>query len=182
MLNESVFILVVLGAVNLSWAGWVVVHAGAGSRVRDEVVAIVPRHPLLRTAGHRLAVLLVEHPARMECGVEIAATEFAPSYRRATVMQATLAGVGLLGSIAAWFEGATFCWLIGGGLLGLVIPFTLIVILPTNKQLLNPALNRRSLETERLLARWAALHAVRSVLSGLALLLFLYLMIFRRAL
>jgi len=37
---------------------------------------------------------LVEHLARMECGVELAATEFAPSYRRATVMQASLAAVG----------------------------------------------------------------------------------------
>jgi hypothetical protein len=54
-------------------------------------------------------------------------------------------------------------------LLGSVIPFTLIVILPTNKQLLSAALDRRSAETERLLARWGMLHAVRSVLSGLAL-------------
>jgi hypothetical protein len=132
-------------------------------------------------SGAAFYISLVEHPARMECGVEIAATEFAPSYRRATAMQATLAALGLLGSIAAWFEGATFWWLIGGGLLGLVIPFTLVVILPTNKRLLNPALNRRSLEAEQLLARWAALHAVRSALSGLALLVFVYLLIFRKA-
>jgi hypothetical protein len=72
--------------------------------------------------------------------------------------------------------GATFWWGVAGVLLSLVIPFTLIVILPTNKQLLNPALDRRSAQTERLLARWGALHAVRSVLSGLALLLFLYLL------
>jgi hypothetical protein len=61
-----------------------------------------------------------------------------------------------------------------------VIPFTLIVILPTNQQLLSPALDKRSPETERLLARWGTLHAVRSVLSGLALLLFLYLAIFAK--
>jgi hypothetical protein len=60
-----------------------------------------------------------------------------------------------------------------------VIPFTLIVILPTNKRLLSPALDRRSAEAERLLARWGRLHTVRSVLSGLALLLFLYLAIFK---
>ena len=38
--------------------------------------------------------------------------------------------------------GATFWWAVAGVLLGSVIPFTLIVILPTNKQLLNPALDR----------------------------------------
>jgi hypothetical protein len=118
----------------------------------------------------------------MECGVELAATEFAPSYRRATIMQATLAAVGLVSSIAAWFAGATFWWVVAGVLLGSVIPFTLIVILPTNKLLLSLGLDRRSAQTERLLARWGMLHGVRSVVSGLALLLFLYLAIFAKPL
>jgi hypothetical protein len=89
-----------------------------------------------------------------QCGVEIAATQFAPSYRRATVMQATCAAVGLLASFAARLSGASFWWVVAGVLLGSVIPFTLIVILPTNKQLLSPALDRRSAAAERLLARW----------------------------
>jgi hypothetical protein len=131
--------------------------------------------------GAAVYINLVEHPARMQCGVELAATEFAPSYRRATVMQATCAAMGLLSSVAAWLAGATVWWLIAGVLLGLVIPFTLIVISPTNKRLLSPALDRGSAEAERLLVRWGRLHAVRSVLSGLALLLFLYLAIFRKA-
>jgi hypothetical protein len=128
--------------------------------------------------GAAAYVTFVEHPARMECGFEIAATEFAPSYRRATAMQATLAALGLLSSLAAWVAGATFWWLVAGTLLGLVIPFTLVVILPTNKQLLDPALDKKSSEAGVLLARWSVLHAVRSVLSGLALLFFLYLLIF----
>jgi len=131
--------------------------------------------------GAAVYINVVEHPARMECGVEIAAAEFPPSYRRASVMQAILAAVGLLSSIAVWLAGATFWWAIAGVLLGSVIPFTLIVILPTNKQLLNPALDRRSVQTGRLLTRWGALHAVRSVLSGAALLLFLYLLIFAKS-
>jgi hypothetical protein len=133
-------------------------------------------------AGAAIYINLVEHPARMECGVEIAATEVPPSYRRAMVMQATLAAVGLLSSIAAWLTGATFWWFVGGILIGSVIPFTLIVILPTNKRLLSPTLDKHSLESKRLLARWGKLHAVRSILSGLALLLFLYLAILRESL
>ena len=46
--------------------------------------------------GAAVYISFIEHPARMRCGVEIAATEFVPSYRRAAVMQATCAGVGLL--------------------------------------------------------------------------------------
>jgi hypothetical protein len=130
--------------------------------------------------GSSVYINLVEHPARMECGVELAATEFAPSYRRATIMQVTLAAACLLSSIAAWLAGATFWWVVAGVLQVSVIPFTLIVILPTNKHLLNPALDRRSAQTGQLMARWGALHAVRSVLSAVALLLFLYLAIFRK--
>jgi len=118
--------------------------------------------------GAAVYITLVEHPARMECGVEIAATEFPPSYRRASVMQASLAAVGLVSSIAAWLAGAPFWWLIAGTLLGSVTPFTPIVILPTNKQLMEAALDRRSPEAGQLLARWGALHAARSVLSAMA--------------
>jgi hypothetical protein len=131
--------------------------------------------------GAAVYISLVEHPARMECGVEIALAEFSPSYRRATVMQATSAAVGMISSIAAWLAGATFWWLAGGIVLGAVIPFTLIVILPTNKQLLSPALDRQPAQTERLLAIWGALHAVRSILSALALFLYLYLAVFTKS-
>ena len=63
-------------------------------------------------SGAAVYIKFVEHAERMRCGVEIAATEFAPSYRRATVMQATCAAIGLLASIAAWLAGATFWWLV----------------------------------------------------------------------
>jgi hypothetical protein len=56
-------------------------------------------------AGAAVYVSLVEHPARMECGVEIATAEFPPSYHRGTIMQVTLAAVCLLSSIAAWLAG-----------------------------------------------------------------------------
>jgi anthrone oxygenase-like protein len=93
--------------------------------------------------GAAVYITFVEHPARMECGVEIAATQFAPSYRRGTVMQATCAALGLLASFAAWLAGASFWWRIAGVLLGSVIPFTLIAILPTNKRWLPGTASRR---------------------------------------
>jgi len=42
-------------------------------------------------AGAAIYINLVEHPARMECGNELAIREFAPSYHRATVVQVSLA-------------------------------------------------------------------------------------------
>jgi Domain of unknown function (DUF1772) len=119
-------------------------------------------------AGAAVYINLVEHPARMECGTELAATVFAPSYRRAAVMQASLAALGFLSAMVAWFAG-TLWWLVGGLLLGLVIPFTLVVIMPTTRQLLEPTLDRTSSNARELLVHWSRLHAVRSVLSIVAL-------------
>ena len=89
-------------------------------------------------------------------------------------MQASLAAVGFLSATGAWMQGAGTLWLTGGILLGLVIPFTLIVILPTNRKLLAPDLAKESLDARRLLDRWARLHAVRSVLSFSSFLVFLF--------
>ena len=124
-------------------------------------------------AGAAVYINFVEHPARMECGTQLAATVFPGSYRRATVMQASLAALGLLSSIVVWLAGSSIWWLIGGILLGAVIPFTLIVIMPTNKKLLDSKLDRGSELARQLLGRWGKLHAVRSVASVVALVIFL---------
>jgi Domain of unknown function (DUF1772) len=88
---------------------------------------------------------LVEHPAHMEGGTELAATVFTPNYRRAAFMQASLASLGFRGH--RWLAGGTLWWLVGGLLLGLVIPFVLLVIMPTNQQLPSPTLDRTSSHT-----------------------------------
>jgi hypothetical protein len=56
-----------------------------------------------------------------------------------------------------------------------VVPFTLLVIAPTNHRLRDAAANLTSLEGGLLLARWGRLHAVRSIVSLVALVLFLLL-------
>jgi hypothetical protein len=124
-------------------------------------------------AGAAIYVNLVEHPARLSCGSELAVREFVPSYRRGTVMQASLALAGCALAVAAWAVGHDRDVLIGGLLLGSVVPFTLIVIFPTNKQLEDPTLDPRSPRAADLLLRWGRLHAVRSALSLAAFILLL---------
>jgi uncharacterized membrane protein len=124
-------------------------------------------------AGAALYINLVEHPARLQCGTALAVTQFAPSYHRAAVLQASLAAVGSVSAAAAWLIGAKLSWLIGGFFLVAVIPFTLLVIFPTNKQLLDPALEKDSQRARQLLTHWGRLHAVRSVLSLIAFVIFL---------
>jgi hypothetical protein len=124
-------------------------------------------------SGASIYINVVEHPARIQCGTSLALAQFAPSYRRATLMQATLAAAGFLAALCAYLLGAGTRWLIGGMLLGLVIPFTLIVILPVNRRLLSPDLATDSPEARHLLDHWGKLHMVRSILSFISFLVFL---------
>jgi hypothetical protein len=122
--------------------------------------------------GAAVYVNLVEHPARVECGTKFAVTEFGPSYRRASVMQASLAAVGFVTATTAWLMGSSLWWFVGGICLGSVIPFTLILIMPINRKLLRAEMDNES-ELTVLLRKWNRLHAVRSFLSLIAFLIFL---------
>jgi Domain of unknown function (DUF1772) len=131
---------------------------------------------LLATAlftGAAIYVSLVEHPARMACPIEVAIAQWRPSYKRATVMQASLAMVGTLSGIGAGIAGAGAVWVIAAFVLSAVVPFTLFVMWPTNKRLEDPGLDTSSDDARALLTHWGNLHAVRSVLGLIALLLML---------
>lgn len=124
-------------------------------------------------AGAAIYINAVEHPARMGFSTQVAATWWAPSYKRATVMQAPLALAGFAFGIAAWLLGAGAAWLAGALLIGSVVPFTLLGIMPTNRRLLDPGRDLDSAETRALLTSWGRLHAIRSAVSTAASLLFL---------
>jgi uncharacterized membrane protein len=126
--------------------------------------------------GAAVYITFVEHPARISCGSALAVTEFRPSYQRATVMQASLALIGAVSGIGRWGAAGGLGWLVGGVLLGSVVPFTLLVIRPTNNRLLDHSLDNASPEARALLARWGRLHGARSVASFAAFVTFLILL------
>lgn len=125
-------------------------------------------------AGAAIYINLVEHPARMSCSTEIAAAVWAPSYRRATVMQASLAVAGSLAGLAAWMLGAGDMWLVAALFILAVVPVTFVIIFPTNKKLLAPGRDPGSAETRNLLIKWNWLHAIRSALSLIASSIFIW--------
>jgi uncharacterized membrane protein len=125
-------------------------------------------------AGAAIYITAVEHPARLSCGTEIAVTQWAPSYKRATVMQAPLAIIAGLFGLIRGVQGGGSLWILAAVLILLVVPFTLIVILPTNNRLLDAHLDRTSTEALILLRSWGRLHAVRTVVSALASVLFIW--------
>jgi uncharacterized membrane protein len=120
-------------------------------------------------AGAALYVSLVEHPARMSCTLAVALAEFRPSYRRAAVMQVILAIGGVAGALGAYYLGRGVSTLVAAVVLASVIPWTLIVIMPINRQLLDETRTAETPETEVLLQKWARLHHVRTIASLLAL-------------
>jgi uncharacterized membrane protein len=116
-------------------------------------------------SGAAIYVNAVEHPARMSCGTDLAIKQWRPSYQRATIMQASLAFISLISSLSIWYRQGDTLFLISGLLIGSVIPFTLLVILPTNKKLEKPGVEANVPEAERLLRRWNRLHLIRSILA-----------------
>jgi hypothetical protein len=89
-------------------------------------------------------------------------------------MQVTLAILATLAGMTRWFRSGEAPWLIGALLIMAVIPFTILAILPTNRKLLEAGRDLRSEETRKLLEAWGRLHAVRSILSGVATIVYLY--------
>jgi uncharacterized membrane protein len=127
-------------------------------------------------AGAAIYIDLAEQPARKKIDIAAALTEWRPSYKRAAVVQPLLAAVGFLSALAAWLTGASVWWLVGGVLLVAVIPYTLIVVFPTNDKLLDPAIDKNPDLARRLLTRWGRLHTVRSIMSLAAFLGFMLLL------
>ena len=128
-------------------------------------------------AGAAIYIDLAEQPARNRIDIAAALTEWRPSYKRAAVVQPLLAAVGFLSALAAWLTGASGWWLVGGVLLVAVIPYTLIVVFPTNNKLLEPSIVEKNPDlARRLLIRWGRLHTVRSIMSLAAFLAFMLLL------
>ena len=118
--------------------------------------------------GAAVYISVVEHPVRMSGDAAHALMEWRPSYRRATVMQASLAVIGTALALFAWKSSAERAWLYGALCLGAVVPYTLLIMMPVNARLADDHLNPGGDEAKVLLDRWGKLHAFRSFLGLLA--------------
>src|SRR5215470_19674419 len=99
-------------------------------------------------AGAALYINLAEHPARMQCGTKLAATVFGPSYHRAAAMQVPLALAATVSALGSWWFDGSILWIAGALLIFAVVPYTLTVILPTNKRLLTSGTDRTARDTQ----------------------------------
>lgn len=125
-------------------------------------------------AGAALYINVAEQPARLLLDDRALLAEWKPAYKRGFAMQATLAVAGFLLGTLAWWSSSNVAWLAGAVVLLANWPFTLIVIMPTNKRLMGTPLELAGPETRTLIEHWGRLHTVRTMLGMLATLIFLW--------
>lgn len=124
--------------------------------------------------GAAVYVTLVEHPARLECGTEVAAMIFPPSYNRAWKMQVALALIATLSAVAIWYASGSPLWLAGALCIFFVVPYTFTVMMPTNHKLRRADLDPSAESTRRLFESWGRMHLARSLASLIASFIFLF--------
>ena len=127
-------------------------------------------------AGAALYINIAEHPARLALEPRVAVSQWAPSYRRATLLQAPLAVVSFMSGTGAWLLNGEIGWFVAALLIGAVVPFTFIAVMPTNRRLLDATRQAESPDTRELLKKWNGLHSVRTLLSLASALLYLWLL------
>ena len=125
-------------------------------------------------AGAAVYVSVAEHPARLSLDDRAALTQWKLAYAYGAVMQASLAIVGFLLGILAWWQSGRWLWLIGAIVLLANWPYTLIGIMSTNRQLKDTDPATAGPQTRALLEKWGALHAMRSALGFASMLVFLW--------
>ena len=125
-------------------------------------------------AGAAIYVSVVEQPARLDLDSSAMLKQWQESYPRASIMQAGLAilscGLGLL----AFMFSYDWRWLLGAALIILPWPYTMFLIMPTNKILKATAPAQATEDTHSMVRQWGLLHAVRTILGAAAVAAYLW--------
>ena len=85
--------------------------------------------------GAAIYVSVAEQPARLKLDDRALLIEWRTAYKRGTLMQAPLAVTGAILGAAAWWTSGGWLLLLGALLMLTNLPWTLVVIMPVNRQL-----------------------------------------------
>ena len=90
------------------------------------------------------------------------------------MVQVSLVIVGGLIGLVAFLSTLDWRWLLGAIVLLAHWPYTIFMIMPTKRRLMDTPPEVATAETRRMLERWGALHAGRNALGLAATLIFLW--------
>jgi hypothetical protein len=124
--------------------------------------------------GAAIYVSVCEQPARLRLDDRALLIEWKPSYKHGAAMQAPLALIGTALGAAAWWATGDWLWLLGAIVFLSAWPYTLLIILPTNNELLAIDPGSAGPRSRALIEKWGWLHAGRSAIGVLTTVLFLW--------
>lgn len=124
--------------------------------------------------GAAFYVNFAEQPARLNLDDRSLLVQWKPAYKRGTFMQSTLAIIGFVLGIAAWWLSGVVVFILGAVLMLANWPWTLLFIMPTNRSLMATDPASAGNATRALLTKWNSLHAIRTGLGAAATLSFLW--------
>lgn len=127
--------------------------------------------------GAAIYINVAEQPARLKLENNPLLEEWKFAYKRGFKMQAPLALFSALFGFVSFLNTYSIMSLIGSIVILANWPYTMIVLMPLNKKLMNSDANG---ETRYLIKKWNSLHTVRSTLGILAALIFLLDSLFTR--
>ena len=116
----------------------------------------------------------VEQPSRLDIAPQALLAQWKVSYKRATVMQVTLALSASALGVAAFASTGGWLWLLGVALMLGMLPYTFLVVMPTNQRLMAMPPQTADERVRSDVIRWGRLHAGRTGLGLLAVLVYLW--------